>query len=246
MLTAPICPDCRTLIAADDINVAKDVAYCRRCNAGQKLSELLGAAEPEEQIDLERPPAGAWCKPGPLGVVVGASHRSWGKALAYLGISLFWNGIVSVFVLVALSGTLHHLQWPAPDWFPAPKMNGHDMGLGELIFLWVFLTPFITVGAGMLLGLISALGGRTEIQVTGSASRVYVGVGPVGWSRRFDSTQVRKVELAQRAWRNSNADPATQTEIRLEEHGGRVIKFGSLLNEERQHFLTAALRKILL
>jgi hypothetical protein len=166
--------------------------------------------------------------------------------VGYLGISLFWNGIVSVFVLVALSGTLHHLQWPVPDWFPAPKMNGRDMGLGELIFLWVFLTPFITVGAGMLLGLISALGGRTEIHVTGSASRVYVGVGPIGWNRRFDSTQVRKVELAQRAWRNSDGGSGTQTEIHLEEHGGRVIKFGSLLNEERQHFLSAALRKILL
>lgn len=197
-------------------------------------------------MDLHRPPAGMWCTNDQAGVVIGAFHRSWGRALGLLGISLFWNGIVSVFVLVALSGTLRHLHWPIPEWFPAPKMNGHDMGLGELLFLWVFLTPFITIGSGMLLALFSTLGGKTVVRISQGVGSVYVGIAGLGWTRRFDPVQVKRVELGQRSWRNSDADSRSQTEIHLEEKTGKVLKFGSLLSEERQQYLSSALRQLML
>jgi hypothetical protein len=243
MASAPTCPHCHQVIVADDINVAKDLAYCRRCNLGHELSVLVGLGDEASKVDLHRPPAGTWYVSDPSGMTAGASHRSWGQALGLLAISLFWNGIVSVFVAVALSGTLHHLGWGVPDWFPAPKMNGETMGLGELTFLWLFLTPFILVGTGLLVAFVSTLGGRTEVRVSGGTGKVVVGMGPLAWSRRFDPARIRSVSMAPRKWRNQDGDARSQNEIVLEEDSGRKVRFGSLLKEERQHFLLAALRK---
>lgn len=197
------------------------------------------------RVDLQNPPQGTWYATDTLCTVIGASHRAWGKALGLLGIALFWNGIVSVFVLVALSGTLNHFGVIAPEWFPAPKMNDQVMGLGMLLFLWLFLTPFIVIGSGMIIALVSTLGGRTEVRIQQGMGRVYVGVGSLGWTRRFDPAQVGRVEIGQRTWRNSDGDSGSQTEIHLELAGGKKLKFGSLLKEERQHFLVSALRQVL-
>ena len=43
----------------------------------------------------------------------------------------------SVFVLVALAGTLRNLGIPLPHWFPAPNMNGSPISVGMTIFLWI-------------------------------------------------------------------------------------------------------------
>jgi hypothetical protein len=247
MTTTPICPECRKTIPVEDINVVKDVAYCRSCNLGHELSELVQATADPKPANLAHPPPGTWYRAELSGgIVIGASHRSWGAALGLLGISLFWNGIVSVFVLFAISGTLHQLGWAVPEWFPAPKMNGHTMGLGEVIFLWLFLTPFIAIGSVLIVSFISTVCGRTEVYIQHGLGRVFVGIGRLGWTRRFDPAKVANVELAPRSWRNTDADPQSQLEVRLEMQEGKVIKCGSLLNEERQRFLLSALRQTVL
>ncbi len=245
MTIAPICPLCRNVITADDINVPKDLAYCRRCNAGQALSGLINGPQYVPKVDLHNPPAGTWYRTDPLSIVIGASHRSWGSVLTYLGISLFWNGIVSVFVLVALSGTFHHLAIEVPNWFPAPKMNGETMGLGMLIFLWIFLTPFILIGLAMILGFISSLAGRTEIRIGSNRGSIFVGIGRLGWTRDFDPASVKEVSISERVSYNDEGNTSSQMEILLQEKSGKTIKFGSLLKGERQYFISSALRQIL-
>ena len=116
-------------------------------------------------LDLNHPPKGAWYVNDGGGTIIGATNRSLVTAFGLLFFALFWNGIVSVFVLVAISGTLHLLHVPQPDWFPAPKMNGSDMGVGAVLFLWVFLTPFITIGLFVAGSCLNCLFGRTEVKV---------------------------------------------------------------------------------
>jgi len=145
-MQTPKCPRCGNIIPVEDMNVAKDVALCRSCNLASSLSALVSGFALEPDVDLQQPPRGCWHRVTGLGALVGASHRSLGTALGLLAICLFWNGIVSVFVLLAVSSTLSLLHVPVPDWFPAPKMNGDSMGTGMTIFLWIFLTPFITIG----------------------------------------------------------------------------------------------------
>ena len=136
-MTTPTCPKCNRTIPGDDINVANDLAFCRACNVTHKLSELTITAELEAGVRLDNPPAGAWRRNDGIATVIGATHRSIPGALGALAFGLFWNGIVSVFVLVALAATLKNLGITPPHWFPAPVMNGSGMGVGITIFLWI-------------------------------------------------------------------------------------------------------------
>lgn len=238
-----ICPKCQRKIPADDLNVATDVALCRGCDLVHKLSELIEAAEIAEEVDLQRPPPGTWYRRGGLGPVIGASHRSLGAAAGLLFFCLFWNGIVSVFVAVALSSTLRLLDLPAPAWFPKPIMNGGTMGAGITIGLWLFLTPFIAIGLAMLGAFLLALDGRTEITIHGGEVVLFRGLGPLGRRRRFPVKNVKAVRFENRRWRDSDGDNRSSQEIVIEMREGKPIKFGCGSREERIKFVAAALRK---
>jgi len=93
-MVTPTCPKCKNAIAGEDINVAKDVAFCRVCNVSYQLSELTQGSELTADLDLHHPPPGAWCRSDGAGTLVGATHRSFGAALGMLAMALFWNGIV--------------------------------------------------------------------------------------------------------------------------------------------------------
>lgn len=240
---APKCSKCRRVIAAEEINVAGDVAYCRICNIAHKLSELVHGSELMENVDFHRPPAGAWHSSDGRGTVVGATHRSLGGAVGLLAISLFWNGIVSVFVLLALAGTLKHLHITLPEWFPTPDMNGSAMGVGMIIFLWIFLTPFILIGLGMLGAFLSCLAGRTEVRVHGTEGIVFSGIGPIGYRRRFDASAIKQVRVEEKQWNDSDGDRHRKTAIVIEARSGKVIKFGTMLSEERRKFVAAAVQR---
>lgn len=244
-MSAPKCSKCRRVIAAADVNVAKDVAYCRDCNLAHQLSELVHGSDLTENVDFHRPPAGAWHSSDGRGRIVGATHRSLGGALGLLAISLFWNGIVSVFVLLALASSLKHLHLTLPEWFPAPEMNGSAMGVGMTIFMWIFLTPFILVGLAMIGGFLSCLAGRTEVQVKGAEGVVYSGIGPLGYRRRFETTAIKDVRIDDRQWRDSDGDRQRKTVILIESRSGKLIKFGTMLTEERRKFVAAAVRRAL-
>jgi len=242
-MITPTCPKCRRVIPAEDVNVAADVAYCRACNLSHQLSALTRLAELDAGVDLNRPPDGAWRRSDGSGTCIGATHRSLGTALATLIFALFWNGIVSVFVLLALAATLRHLDIHLPEWFPAPKMDGGPMGVGMTIFLWIFLTPFITVGLVMIGVFLSALAGRTEVQIGRGEASVFSGIGPLGYRRQFDPRSVKDVQIDDRQWRDSDGDRRRKTNIVIETGEGKRIKFGSMLTDERRKFVAAAVRR---
>lgn len=244
-MPTPACSQCKRVIPETDINVAQDVAYCRACNLANKLSDLVHGNELTATINLQNPPAGAWYQTEAGEISIGATHRSWGSALGMLAISLFWNGIVSVFVLLALSATLHNLHVNVPDWFPAPKMNGGGIGVGMNIFLWLFLTPFIVIGTGMILGFFSSLIGRTEITISSSECLVFVGIGSLGWKRRFNPRSVTEVRINDTTWRDSDGDRQNKVRVLITTSDGKAIEFGSLLTTERRNFIAGALRKVL-
>src|SRR5687767_4925838 len=105
-MVTPTCPKCRQIIAAEDINVPADVAFCRPCHVACKLSELAQGIGIDPKIDLSRPPKGAWHRASGLATIIGATHRSLGGAFGLFLIAAFWNGILSVFIALALSSTL--------------------------------------------------------------------------------------------------------------------------------------------
>ena len=245
-MKTPACSKCKAEIPESDVNVANDVAFCRRCNLAQKLSAMVHGIQLDTHIDLNRPPPGAWYRSGTFGPVLGATHRSIGVAIGTLAVCLFWNGIVSVFVLLAVSSTLNLLNIPAPEWFPVPRMNDDVMGVGMTIFLWLFLTPFIAIGLAMIGAFLSALAGRTEVRLRPSEGAVFTGIGLLGWSRRFNPQNVKDVRMDEKRWRDSDGDRQSKTEIVIELQEGKAIRFGSMLREERRLFVAAGTRKLLI
>jgi len=244
MLT-PTCSKCRRTIPADDVNVANDVAYCRTCNLAHKLSALAHGMEIDANVDFRHPPAGAWYSKSGMGTNVGATHRSLVGAFATLAFSLFWNGIVSVFVLVAVAGTLRNLDLKVPHWFPAPAMNGSPMSVGMTLFLWIFLTPFIVIGLAMIGAFFSCLAGRTTVNIRNTDGVIFSGIGAIGFRRRFNPAAVKAVRIDDKQWRDSDGGRQRKTHIVIETREGKQIKFGSMLTEERRKFVAAATRSIL-
>jgi len=192
--------------------------------------------------EIERPPRRTWYRRSAIETVMGASHFSPGSAIGLLAISLFWNGILSIFVMFAISGTVANLGGPAPSWFPAPKMNGGPMSLGLTIFLWLFLTPFLLVGFAMLSAFVSTLLGRTEIRLRDPEAVIFSGIASLGRRQRFLLADVSEVRLLDQSWRDSDGDRRRSTVIVVELKSGKPLKFGSMLSDERKRFLAAALR----
>ena len=242
-MITPTCSKCRNAIPSEDVNVANDVAFCRACNLSFKLSALTLGAELDAGVDLHNPPPGAWYRNDGSGTTVGATHRSLGAAFGLLAFSLFWNGIVSLFVSFAVAGTLKNLGIPLPHWFPTPEMNGGPMSVGMTVFLWLFLTPFIVIGLVMIGAFFSCLAGRTEVRIHNSDGVVFTGIGALGWRRRFDARAVKEVRIDDKRWRDSDGDSRRKTNIVIETREGRLIKFGSMFTEERRKFVASVVRR---
>ena len=170
-----------------------------------------------------------------------ASLRSIGGALGALAVALFWNGIVSVFVLLAAAAIYVNLVGPLPAWFPVPKSDtGAPMPLGMALFLCVFLIPFVTIGAAMIAAVFLCIGGHVEVVLRDGQGVVRTGVGRFCWSRRFDATKVRRVGMGETSWKqNDQAKPVIVIEA------DRTVKFGSMLAGERREWLRAALHVLL-
>jgi len=241
----PRCPTCSKTILSDDVNVAKDIIYCRSCNLAHSLSALLQTSELTTGINFDRPPLGVHYDLASGHLNVSATHRSLGMAAGTLAMALFWNGIVSVFVLIAIAGTLKNLGVTLPTWFPSPDMNGSPMSTGMTLFLWIFLTPFIVIGVSMMGAFFLSVGGRTEVQADPTGGTVFTGVGPLGYRRRFMPSHVSDVRIEDKQWRDSDGDRQQKTNIIIETKEGKLIRFGSMLSSERRKFLTAVLRKFL-
>jgi len=239
----PKCPKCNRAILGDDVNAAKDIAYCRACNLAHKLSVLINTCELMHGVDVNSPPPGIRCDVRGGSLSVAATHRALGVAIGTLAFALFWNGIVSIFVLLAIAGTLNNLHVPVPAWFPSPDMNGSPMSAGMTVFMWIFLTPFIVIGSVMIGAFLMTVGGRTEVQVDRNESSVFTGIGLLGYRRHFMASEILDVRMDDRQWRDSDGDSHRKTSIVIETRAGRVIRFGSMLTAERRKFMAAVLRR---
>ena len=218
------------------------VALCRACGKISRLGDI--ADQPVVDANaLATPPAGGSCEETYAGDRVDLeSLRSPGAAVVTLAVCILWNGIVSVFVLIAIAGLYTHFMGPLPKWFPMPTSSGKNGNLGpnmplsETLFLCVFLIPFVVVGFVMVLAFFTCLMGRVEVVVTASEGRVRTGFGPFNWTRRFDASRVTRVAAGQTRYeQNGRFKPLIQIEA------DRTVKFGSMLPDERRTWMISVL-----
>jgi hypothetical protein len=251
-MTANVCPACGKTIAIDDINVREGVGLCRACGKLSRLADIADQPVIDPKALAAPPPPGCSIEEtfgggsGGGGKIIRASLRSPGSAIGAGAICLFWNGIVSIFLLFAIGGLYTNLVGPLPKWFPIPSggskgnLSGH-MGMGETIFLCIFLTPFVLIGLMFLCAFLACLVGRIEVTLDAAQGRVRTGFGPFNWTRRFDPAQVKRVAGGRTAYQVND-----QTKPTIVIEADRTIKFGSTLPDHRREWLLAALHQLLI
>ena len=242
LATSPTCPRCKGVIPSEEVNVAKDIAYCRNCNLALSLSALAAGTAVDEDVDLNRAPAGAWFRRDLEGIAIGATNRSLASGFALIFFALFWNGIVSFFVLITVAATLHKMGIAVPAWLPTTLIKTGNLHLGMIIFLWLFLTPFMALGL-LLCGLIvNCLGGRGEVLLKKGQGDLFTGIGPIGFHQRFELARVRDVRVEHHRWRDTDGDSRRSTHIIIET-ATQCFRFGSMFTDERRRFVAAALKR---
>ena len=233
------CPECEALIETDAINIGEGVALCRACGSLSRLSDVVSGSSLQHRLE-QPPPAGCSIERVGRDVHLSATMRSLGGFFGLLFVTLFWNGIVSVFVLIAASGLYAHLVGPVPDWFPAPEQD-EPQSLGLSIFLCIFLIPFVTVGFCLFAAMLGNMFGKVRVIIGPHEARMYTGIGLLSWRKRFDPSTVHSVEESTPKWQSDN-----NNNLVIKIVADHTVKFGSLLSEERREWLQAVLHKMLI
>ena len=202
----------------------------------------------DEVISLiKTPPAGCRLVVEQDRLILHASMRSLTTGLIALGMALFWNGIVSVFVSAALAGIYFNLVGPLPKDAPIPGlvdgvpiMNDEPMGWGSTIFLCVFLTPFVAIGIAILFATVMSFVGVIKIQLHEDDCFVATGAFGIMRKRHFDPHQVSTIERRQTGTR-SRRNVSEELYLRAD----KEISVGSELNDAARHWLHTLLQESL-
>lgn len=216
------CPKCGQRVAAEDVNVAKDLALCRRCNEAFAVSDALGASELAD-VDFSNPPRGVEISDLGNRLTLTSTARS-SMAWFFVIFAVFWNSIVSVFLSIAIAGAVTGEE----------VMDGPFPG-----FLFVFLIPFVLVGVGMAGAALFTLVGKVRVTLDRDVLTVFTGVGSIGRVKTIDWREVTAVRIVDSGARSNN-----QPMMAVEVDGPSPIRFGTLLSEERRNFLAAVLRRL--
>lgn len=230
-----------------DINIGEGVALCSGCGELNRLSDLNYSGSTTEET-LSKSYKDISISSDINQIEVSISLFSMTRFLGSFAFALFWNGIISVFLSLAVAAVYFNLFGPVPDWFPVPGlkdgkpiMNDEVMGVGATIFLCAFLTPFVVVGIGMIINTLLRLFGTTQIVIDKNNSYVSTGISFIRWKRRFDPTNVKSVKYIL-----SKFNQEDQSNYLIEISSAKCVKFGLLLSEEQKNWASSFLRAVLI
>jgi hypothetical protein len=238
------CPNCDTPLESTAINIQEGVALCPTCGQLTRLSLLNLSARAEPEI-LSQMPSGCRVESTAQSLTIWVSNRSVSDFLGHCVFAIFWNSILTIFLLQALAGLYFNMIGPLPDWFPTlgaengiPLVNDKAMGVGMTVFFCLFLTPFVIVGLWMSLTAVFSLYGSVVVFIGETESWVAPGIGGIRWRKRFDPRQVSAIYYQ----REQGEDASNTIEIQAE----RSIKFGVTLSKPRSEWLFVVLKNLLL
>lgn len=245
--TVQYCPACDNEITPSNIDLSEGVALCSGYGQLSQLSNLnFGGSTTDEILSNRSNDIKINIDSNRIEVIL--SLFSIYKFLGSLLVSIFWNGIVSVFLSIAVAAVYYNLYGPVPDWFPTPGldngrpiMNDEVMGVGMTNFLCAFLTPFVIICAGRIVNTLLRLIGTTKINIDRNNSYVSTSISFVRLKRQFDPMNVRSIKYVL-----SKLNQENQTNYAIEISSTRNIKFGLLLSENQKNWASTFLRAVLI
>ncbi len=212
------CPACHIQIPGEQVNVTTDVAYCPPCDQATSVSGALASGRDLTGFDLENPPQGVHFEETYDGWKLVSSTRSWG-ALFLVPFMCVWSG-------ASLGG-----------------IYGGQIVEGKFdLFLSLFGIPFL-LGTFFLGSMaLMTVCGKIVISTSYDQGKIFMGVGPFGWTRYFDWSSVAQIRKTSIASHEHDVHPASwQVEI----VGDKRTRISFAFNEERRLYILNALRSLL-
>ncbi len=209
------CVNCRAVIPPEDVNVATDKVFCRKCGKVFSFAEM---------VDREDVPADPGEVPQGITQRLGddneniISYRRF-SPFAYLLIFFFmiWTAIVAWIIYSQVSAT--HGQVDVARLFA--------------------LIPFVLADIPMLFFLIFLTRGETRISMDHGQGCVFIGVGKLGWTRRFIYNRNSRVTLKDSAM-IVNGVPKKGICINTD---GKDFVFCATIREEVKSYIVALLQR---
>ena len=206
------CRSCGTLIPAGDVDLETVLAKCRGCHAVFDFSDQVKRPSTPAKQKRDR---GEIPMPSAFTVEDGGRElrivRKWGRGIAWFFVifAVFWNGIVSVFVIAALSGA---------------EFKDSKTGEPAGNFIWLFLTPFLLVGFGMGWAALALLLNRTFIEVRDGV--LSVRHGPIPWpgKRRLETSEIDQLFCIEYVAYQQNNVPQWRLALHAKTKSGDDVK----------------------
>jgi len=201
-------------VPLEDVNVAKDIALCRKCEESFSFAEV----EREQdlpQVDLNHPPKGVWFQRTPHGFELGTTTRS-GIAFFLVPFMCLWSG-----------GSLGGI-------YGSQLVKG-EFKLGLSLFGLPFLFGTIVIGAFTLM----CVCGKICVQARDREGEVFAGVGRIGFRSRFRWDDIKDVRQVTRI--GSKGQRYKQLCL---ETNSKPIAIAMNVAGERMQFFSAALRQL--
>jgi hypothetical protein len=122
--------------------------------------------------------------------------------------------------------------------FSLGGIYGTQVAKGEFdLGMSLFGIPFV-LGTLLFGGIaVMTVCGRIDVIVEDTAGRLFTGVGPFGWTRRFDWSEVTRIEEDVLGYQYSGSNGQVISLV-----GKTRLKFGSMMSEARRYFLLQGLR----
>jgi len=200
------CSSCKRKIDSENINVSKDTAYCQSCEILTPLSSLLEST-PSSNFDTTQSVKGVQVSDNGYKWSVEASNRSL-MALFLVPFTLVWAG-------GSLSG-IYGTQLANGEFDPSQSLFGLPFLIGSIVLISITLM---------------SLFGRTYVSNENGKALVFIGIGSIGWYRRFD-------------WKN--IDRVTESESRQHKHisleGNKRLNLGWGLSSEKLYYMSNFLK----
>jgi hypothetical protein len=171
------------------------------------------------KIDFEetKPPHGTSFLGTDEAWAISASTRSW-QAVVLVPFAILWNGMV---------------------WF---GFYGQSIIHGNFSLLASILgLPFVLLGIILVSCALLTVCGHTIVKVAGNDGQVFLGVGRLGWTRKFDWKSVQAVS---EYYSISGSHGYNRVSILLKGDQTR-IQFGSLIGDERREYVIERLSMLL-
>lgn len=210
------CPSCQGSIAIEDVNVATDIALCRACGKTTSFSMLSDSLMPSLD-SMDAPPRGVTVKKDMAGATTIVYQRKSPVLFFLIPFTLLWSGvsIIGIYGTQLINGKFDLFQ----SLFGLPFLIGTFVLFGVIFFLFL---------------------GKWEIILLNGVGSVFIGVGKIGWTRRFSYNKDSFVSMQITNLKINNV-PQKGILIRTNE---KDFIFGAILKEDVKLYIAASILKV--